>query len=271
MTLGSHPPTSVTPEFIDSHCHLDLISARSVEQTITQAQQLGVQQFIVPGLSLEQWPTAQLLGEAYPDVHWAAGIHPWWLASVTDQASARQQLLAWAEKPGCVAVGETGLDLHKSIPIGQQMEWLDIHFQVAIDVDKPLIVHNVKAHNPLQALIARYQGQVRGVIHGFSGSLDLAQWYWQRGFYLGVGGVITYPRAKKTRASLAAMPLQALLLETDSPDMPLMGQQGRENSPANITTIARSLAQLRAQTIDEVARATSANTRQLFNLPKRNL
>ncbi len=124
----------------------------------------------------------------------------------------------------------------------------------------------LQPQNETLQLLARLKPAGGGVIHGFTGSLDLARQYWALGFYLGVGGSITYPRANKTRQALASMPLESLLLETDAPDMPLNGFQGTPNSPLKIVNIAQALAALRTETIEDIARQTTENAHQLFNL-----
>ncbi|HEY0892744.1 MAG TPA: TatD family hydrolase, partial [Cellvibrio sp.] len=146
-----------------------------------------------------------------------------------------------------------------------QQQLLTIHIDVANQLHKPLIIHCVRAHNELIALLKKSKAQVGGVIHAFSGSYEVAQQYVDLGFYLGIGGTITYERAQKTRAAAAKIPLECLVLETDAPDMPLYGKQGQRNSPVNIPQIAQVLADLRGIAIDEIAAATSRNAMRLFH------
>ncbi|WP_439135848.1 TatD family hydrolase, partial [Pseudomaricurvus sp.] len=115
--------------------------------------------------------------------------------------------------------------------------------------------------------LSHYQPSAGGVIHGFSGSIEQAQQYWRLGFYLGVGGTITYERAKKTRRAIAGMPLESLLLETDAPDMPLDGFQGQPNTPLRLPRIAQCLAELRKAPLADIQKQTAQNTRTLFSLP----
>lgn len=128
----------------------------------------------------------------------------------------------------------------------------------------PLIVHSVRANDTVAKILRRFTPPQGGVIHAFSGSLHQAEVFWQLGFRLGIGGVISYERANKTREAIRQMPLEALLLETDAPDMPLQGQQGEVNTPASLPTIARLLAQLRQQPLEDVISVLHDSTRRLF-------
>src|SRR5690606_37745894 len=138
-----------------------------------------------------------------------------------------------------------------------QQQILALHLELAQELKKPLIVHCHKAHNELIAQLKHYQLSAGGVIHAFSGSLEMAQIYRDMGFLLGIGGTITYERAKKTRNAVKHIGLDALVLESDAPDMPLHGRQGQRNSPALIPLIAQALAELQEVPVDEIARATS--------------
>jgi len=128
----------------------------------------------------------------------------------------------------------------------------------------PLVVHCRKAHNELLRELNKTSLPAGGVIHAFTGSYEMACDYVSRGFYLGVGGSITYPRAQKTRDALARISLEYLVLETDAPDMPLSGYQGQRNTPLQLPAIAQSLAGLHGVSMQTVAAITAANARKLF-------
>ncbi len=237
---------------------------------ISQCRQLGVEQLICPGVSPQQWPKLDALAKRYEGVAYAVGIHPWFISSLADTPQAfslaqydDQLKNIVAGQLRCVAIGECGLDAKIDVPLALQQEVLEWHCHQAQALQLPLIVHCVKAHNEMLQCLNNFP-EVKGVIHAFSGSIELAENYWQRGFLLGVGGTITYERASKTRSSLSAMPLESLLLETDAPDMPLQGQQGHRNSPVNLVAIAQQLAQLRGISVEAVAEATSRNAKGLF-------
>ncbi len=255
----------MTDYLIDSHCHLDFEAFdRDRDQVWSRCRTQAVRQLIIPGTDPDQWARAQSLCEAQPDWYFAAGIHPWWLDRAGDNwKTLCQRTLA---HPRCVAVGESGLDKLIETPVSQQETLLAAHLELARTCDKPVILHCVKAHNELIRHLKRYRLPRGGVIHAFSGSADIAQTYWQMGFRLGIGGVITYERARKTREAVTRVPLDALLLETDAPDMPLSGRQGERNSPEYLPVIAQRLAELRGCPVERVVRQTTDNTRRLFNL-----
>ncbi|WP_045855659.1 TatD family hydrolase [Teredinibacter purpureus] len=266
---------------IDSHCHFDFDVFTSQRTAILRrCDERGVQHIVMPGTSPAQWNTLQQLCEHNPVLHYGVGIHPWWIDSVIgDGVPAsepphssyfrrcerfREALHAHVAQPSCIAIGECGLDATRNIPLKDQVAVLEWHCAIAVERQMPLIVHCVKAHNELVQCINKFSG-LTGVVHAFSGSLELAQQYWQRGFYLGVGGTITYARAAKTRRAITAMPLESLLLETDAPDMPLQGKQGQVNSPEYLPEIAQELAVLRQVSTADIAVATRNNTLRLFS------
>jgi len=256
--------------FFDSHCHLDFAAFDEDREALWHAcRQQGVQALLVPGVAPEQWPQAGQLCRDLSGVFYAAGVHPWWVGNLYSQGFDSQQLQAQLtaelEQPACRAVGECGLDALCETPMTLQQQVLKVHLEVAAACDKPVILHCVKAHNELlQALDA--SGVKRGVVHAFTGSAELAHQYWRRGFYLGIGGTITYPRAQKTRAAVQRLPLEALLLETDAPDMPLAGRQGQPNSPCYLPEVAAVLAELREESLERVAAITTGNAQALFGL-----
>ena len=259
--------------FIDSHCHLDFPEFDVDRAALLQrARLLGVSEIIVPGVEPLQWPALQQLSKQLEGIYWSAGLHPWWIdkALPASRATFTQQLGQCLSDARCIAVGECGLDAGISMPMEQQIEWLMCQLDIAKRHHKPVILHCYKAHNALLECLRKVAGAGGwlhgGVLHGFSGSHELAQNYWRMNIALGVGGTITYPRANKTRQTVAALPREALVLETDAPSMPLIGAQGQRNSPESIPSIAACLAQLRGETLADVAAYTSANTARIFGL-----
>ena len=161
-------------------------------------------------------------------------------------------------------MGECGLDFFMpDLDVAVQESNFITHIQLAKKFDKPLIIHARKSTERVIALLKKH-GPVRGVIHSYSGSLEQAQQLLALGFMLGIGGPITYPRSKRIRAIVQAIELQHLLLETDSPDQPLFGEQGRRNEPAHLPKVAQAIADAKSLPIAEVARQTTANAMRLF-------
>ena len=255
---------------IDSHCHLDLEPLGSqVPALLADCAREGITDLVMPGLNPDQWQRLGELSRLDSEVrlHRAVGLHPWWVETTpVDLTTLRELLLASVSS--AVAIGECGLDGGIATDMVRQEAYFQVHLEVADECNKPLIVHAHRAHNAILRMLNRHRLPAGGVIHGFSGSTELAQQYWRRGFLLGIGGTITYPRALKTRHAVQAMPSEALLLETDAPDMPLSGQQGRANSPLNLPKVADMLAVLRGESTAEVSGYTSANAASLFSLSR---
>lgn len=269
--------------FFDSHCHFDFVEFNADRAALWQAcNRQGITQLLMPGVTPDQWQTAAQLCAQYAGLYYAAGIHPHWIERQpwfqTDvnnllDKSVRKKIAALIQHEfscsenaaRCVAVGECGLDKMIAASLELQQQLLTIHIEVANQLRKPLIIHCVRAHNELIALLKKNKPEAGGVIHAFSGGYEVAQQYVDLGFYLGIGGTITYERAQKTRAAAAKIPLECLVLETDAPDMPLYGKQGQRNSPEYIPQIAQVLADLRGISVDEVAATTCSNTMRLFH------
>lgn len=250
-------------ELIDSHCHLDFPEFNNVDQLWQQCHQQHISHIVIPSTEAKHWPRIQKLCKQYKGCYWSAGLHPWWVEQQT--VSELQDCLSEAlSDPNCIAIGECGLDGHKGITElhRQALSW---QLEQARDLNMPVILHAHKAHQELLPLLKRFK-PLTGVVHGFHGSLELAQSYIRQGFVIGIGGGITYPRAKKTRQMVSQLDLEHIVLETDAPSMPLYGQQGKANSPLALADIHQCLAELRSESAEYIADATSANSRRLFGL-----
>ena len=269
--LDEFPSYSLSSQrFIDSHCHLDFEDFDADRDAVmARAVAAGVEKFLVPGITHAQWPRLAMLAQQYPSWRVAYGLHPYFLDPALDYEAALQELPHWllgemsisaSELDGSVAelaatataatvaasatlnqpaiaLGEIGLDASKPHPELQRFVF-EQQLNIAAELAMPVILHHRKTLDEMLAMV-RKKRICGGIVHAFSGSYEQAQAWVDAGFRLGVGGVITYERARKTRAAIARMPHSALVLETDSPDMPLSGQQGRRNEPANIARIAR--------------------------------
>jgi len=251
-------------ELIDSHCHLDFARIGDLDNILDQCQQLGITRFVVPSVDKHNWHTVLNLSNNYGAIDAAIGIHPYFLSQYNELD--QQARLIKAQRDNIVAVGEIGLDGAIDVSLEEQLAVFIPQLKLACELALPIICHAHKAYDPLLKQLRRNPPSAGGVIHGFSGSLVQAQAFIKLGFRLGIGGVITYQRAKKTRQMIAQIGLEHLVLETDAPDMPIAGQQGRSNSPVNILKIAQELALLTEQPIETVAKITTENANRLFSL-----
>ncbi len=266
-------------QFFDSHCHFDFPEFDADRAAIWQkARDYQVNALMMPGVYPAQWERLVAMTLATPGFYFSLGIHPCWIYQVdvsqpalVNYAVQIENLLALmpvAEQHRFVAIGECGLDKTIELPLAQQQEIFTWHIQLANQWRKPLIVHSLKTHNELISLCKKNKPQFGGVVHAFSGSYETAMQLIDLGFYLGVGGTITYERAQKTRATFARVPCEAIVLETDGPDMPLCGQQGQRNDPYNIARVAQVLAELRGESVESLAIQLWKNSGKLFQLPQ---
>ena len=250
---------------IDSHCHLDVADFDDdLPETLARAQQAGVDRFIVPAISAAGWQHLADLAAKHRGFHPAYGLHPMFLAEHSDDHL--DALPAWLKRPECVAVGECGLDFFVPGLDGPRQEVIFVeHLRLAALHDKAFIIHARKATERVIQLL-RQHGPLRGVIHSYSGSLEQARQLVDMGFLLGIGGPITYPRSARLRAIVQQFPLQFLLLETDSPDQPMAGEQGNRNEPSKLVRVTEALAEICGNPVAEVAEQTGLNAKRLFGL-----
>ncbi|MGS2718067.1 TatD family hydrolase [Eionea flava] len=255
----------VFANFFDSHCHFDFAVFDDERSSIwASCQQAGIRHLLIPGVTPKQWSVANGICEQYPGIYSACGLHPWWVER--DQLPEIEYWQTMLQHTHCVAIGECGLDKRISAPLARQEAIFEQHVSLAQSLRLPLIVHVRDAHNETIRILKRFSLPAGGVIHGFTGSVALAKAYWEMGFYLGVGGSITYSRARKTIETIESMPLDSLILETDAPDMPLSGAQGKANSPLAITRVASTLASIKNSSVQQVAEVTTKNSITLFGL-----
>jgi TatD DNase family protein len=193
------------------------------------------------------------------------GIHPYYVEQHQEEDLERlaEKLLSRSER--CVAVGECGLDYyHSKSNAAKQERFFVQQIKLANTYKLPLIVHSRNAHQQIIKLLNQHSTEKKGVIHAFSGSYQQALDYIKLGFYIGVGGTITYPRAKKTRETISRLPLESLVLETDAPDMPIFGQQGQENHPKNLRNILNELILLRSESEQTIAGQVFRNSQSMY-------
>lgn len=251
---------------IDSHCHLDFDDfADDISEVLGRARKQGVTRFLIPGTTSPGWQRQCELQARHANIDIAFGLHPYFLQPDNNHALAllEQQLASSSQQP--VAVGEIGLDATVDVSEQEQIAVLDRQLALAKEAGLPVILHHRKTHHLLLARLKAIKFDQGGVIHAFSGSEEVAHAYQDHGFLLGIGGTITYQRASKTRATVAAAPDSALLLETDCPDMPVCGYQGMRNEPVRVTDVAAELAALRGCTVSDIATVTTANYQRLFS------
>lgn len=256
---------------IDSHCHIDLdIFDLDRDKVLKEASEVGIERMLVLGLSNLQFARLLKLKVQYSQLDIALGLHPYFLVeqdATKTQVMLNQFLnLAEQHKNEYIAFGEMGLDGSLSISMDYQQQILEFQLNVANDFRKPIVLHHRQSHNQLIASLKHNKCNVGGIIHAFSGSYQEALTYIDMGFLIGVGGTITYPRASKTRDTISKLPIDKLVLETDSPDMPINGYQGQRNEPRKLCCVVDSLSELRSESKAEIMEQTTKNYFTLFGL-----
>ncbi|WP_259464655.1 TatD family hydrolase [Brenneria goodwinii] len=254
--------------FIDTHCHFDFPPlSENVSGSLHLAATAGVERIVVPAVESRYFDRVLALAHNHPSLYAALGLHPLYISRHRDADLELLQASLCQHSAKLVAVGEIGLDFYMQTPqLARQCALLEAQLKLAKQHDLPVILHSRRSHDRLAQLLRRADVPRTGVIHGFAGSLEQAQAFIRLGYYIGVGGTITYPRANKTRQAIARLPLDHLLLETDAPDMPVCGYQGEPNRPERIALVFQSLCQLRSESAADIADALYRNTLRLFEL-----
>ncbi|MFS2222889.1 TatD family hydrolase [Pantoea sp. B65] len=254
--------------FVDTHCHFDFPPfSEQQSESLQRAATAGVDKIIVPAVAASRFQRVLALAEHHSALHAALGLHPMAVAEHNDAALALLEQHLQQRPAKLVAIGEIGLDLYMADPLfDKQQALLDAQLKLARDYQLPVILHSRRTHDKLAMHLRRIEVPRRGVVHGFAGSLQQAEAFINAGYRIGVGGTITYPRASKTRETIARLPLSALLLETDAPDMPLCGFQGEPNRPERVVNVWQTLCELRSEPPELIRETLRENTRLLFNI-----
>ncbi|WP_027966916.1 TatD family hydrolase [Halomonas halocynthiae] len=248
---------------IDAHCHLDFAAFDTDREiVIKRAQAAGVCHFIVPATTRECWQGVLALGQRI-DVSVCLGLHPYFMDShEPDDVAALGEVLA--AHPGVVGIGECGVDARFPETLEAQWALFDAQLKLAKQRRLPVVVHCVQANDQVAKRLRQLALPAGGLIHGFAGSPEQAQAFLDLGFMLGLGGALTYPRAKRLHRAVAALPDNGFVLETDSPDMPLKGCQGERNEPSQVARVCQAVASLRGEASATIAAQSTANVRALF-------
>lgn len=264
------PPTLfkqvIVVVFVDSHCHLDRLELEklglTLEQVIAAAQAKHVEHMLCVCVSLAEFEQMSQLVAAYPQVSVSCGEHPLHQLDVVDV----QLLLQHCSSSQVVAVGETGLDYFYSpdSKLSQQAAFVS-HIQVANQVNKPLIIHTRDARADTLALMRSHQADnPGGVLHCFTENWDMAKAALDMGFYISISGIMTFRNAEELREVVKKLPLDRLLIETDSPYLAPVPFRGKTNQPAYVTAVAEAVAQVKGVSLQQLAQTTTENFYTLF-------
>ncbi|MEW6992129.1 TatD family hydrolase [Colwelliaceae bacterium 6441] len=260
-------------KFTDSHCHIDFPDfAENRTKLLQQCSLANITKIIIPAVSPDKWQALLALVESnntHCQLFPCVGIHPWYLSHLDNSHLALLEQAISQHQNKLIAVGETGLDgviAKEQDNLQHQQTFFEFHIHMANKYALPLIIHHRRTHSEILQQLKLTPADHTGIIHAFSGSYQQGKAYIDLGFKLGVGGTITYPRAEKTRKAIKRFPLDALVLETDSPAMPLFGKQGQVNTPLTIIEVFESLSGLREESAQCIAQTIENNIQQLFGI-----
>jgi TatD DNase family protein len=252
-------------ELIDTHCHLDVEEFDSDrEAVIARAQAAGVRRMVVPAVDAAHWPGLLSLCHRVECLYPALGMHPVYLHEHRPEHLPALAEAVAAQRP--LAVGEIGLDYFiGDTDRNAQRELFGAQLDIAANAGLPVLLHVRKAHDEVLQQLRRHPVK-GGIVHAFNGSEQQAYRYLDLGFKLGFGGMLTYERSRKIRTLAAGLPLAAIVLETDAPDMTVASHHGERNSPEYLPECLEALADVRAQEPALVARQTTANAMDVLGL-----
>lgn len=265
MSGASYDPGKMSHMLVDSHCHLDFPELNSdLAGVLSRMSDNGVSHALTISTTLETFPAVRRVAHAAPNVWCSAGVHP------DEQRDGREagldELLAMADDARVVAIGETGLDYFR---VEGDTEWqrerFRTHIRAARRCGKPLVIHTRNAAaDTLRLMREEGAGEVGGVMHCFTESWDVAQAAMALGFHISFSGIVTFKNAAGLKEVAQRVPLDRMLVETDSPYLAPVPHRGKSNQPAYVKHVAEEVARLRGIPMDEVAAATTANFFRLF-------
>lgn len=250
--------------FVEAHTHLDLIK-RTTEEVVKAAAGKGVTKMVTVGIDLESSQIALEFASRFEGVYAAIGYHPNESNLINEEGWKELERLAYHKK--VVAIGETGLDYYRRrSTIRQQMAAFKKHLNLARKFDLPIIVHDRDAHKDISNILKDEAIGLKVVVHCFSGDMDMAKECINEGYYIGIGGVVTFKNAESLQSITKDYPLDKILLETDSPFLAPHPFRGKPNEPKYIPLIAEKIAEIKGISVEEVAKITSKTAQEFFGI-----
>jgi TatD DNase family protein len=250
---------------VDSHCHLNFPDLATNLPAVLQAMRdNGVDHALCIGVTLEKFPQVLAIAEQHDNIYATVGIHP---DSENVQEATVEQLVALAEHPKVVGIGETGLDYFRLTgDLEWQRERFRTHIRAAIASGKPLVIHTRNAaEDTIRIMREEGADRIGGVMHCFTESQEVAEQAMELGFYISMSGIVTFKNAGALKEVAKSIPLDRLLVETDSPYLAPIPYRGKTNQPAYVKHVAEHVAELRGISLEEVAAATTRNFFRLFS------
>lgn len=255
-------------QFFDTHCHLDQEEFdEDRAEMIARAQEDGVTRMLTVAVTADSSDATVALAEAHENLYAAVGIHPNYCSQVADDEWDR--VCALTKHPKVVALGETGLDFYRDYaPSDVQEDYFDRHIRLSQKLGLPFIVHTRSSEELVMKMLREgaARGPLKGIMHSFTGDETMAAECLELGMHISFAGMVTFKKSDDLRAVAKTIPDDRLLIETDSPYLSPHPLRGSRNEPARVVHTAHCLAEVRGQTIEEVAELTTQNALQLFGL-----
>ncbi len=254
---------------IDTHCHLnDEKFSDDLNEVINRAENVGVKQIINFGDTLENSAQVIKLAEKFSFMYAGVGIHPSEIENFDENKSV-EKIVELAANKKVVAIGEIGLDYYwekdSAVRLAQQKTFIQ-QLDIARQLNLPVCIHERDAHGDALKILKSEGKNLRGVLHCYSGSLEMAREVWKLGWLIGIDGPITFKNSAKLPEIVKAAPREMILLETDAPYLAPMPNRGKRNEPSYLLDIAKKVAELRGESLEEVADYTTANAKNLYQL-----
>lgn len=252
---------------VDSHCHLDRLDLEEYQGELSlaleAAKKNGVEHFLCVAIDLENFPAILSIAEKFPEVDATVGLHP---NDPVDIEPTMQDLIDLGSHPKVVAIGETGLDYYRcSGDMNWQQQRFRQHIRAAIALQKPLVIHTRQAaEDTLKILEEENASSIGGVMHCFTESWSVAERAMELGFYISFSGIVTFQNARDLHEVVKKVPLERMLIETDSPYLAPVPHRGKSNQPAYVRLVAERIADLKETDFKAVAEVTSKNFYNLF-------
>ena len=252
-------------KIIETHCHLDYLKQAPLEEIIQKSSEAGIEKIITIAVEPANFDTAYKIAKKYPQVYFTQGIHPHDAKLATEVAF--QVICDRSKDAKMVAVGEIGLDYHyDNSPRDKQREVFERQLQIAIDLDKPVVIHSRDADEDTIKMLQKLGPHLKhkGVIHSFTAGPELAQVALDLGFYIGFNGIITFKKAEDVRDIVRLCPLDKILLETDSPFLTPVPHRGKENAPFYLPHILEKVAEIKKCDTKKIEEIAYNNAMKLF-------
>ncbi|MCP9916814.1 TatD family hydrolase [Cyanobium sp. ATX 6F1] len=269
--LGEHPQAQLAPPvLVDSHCHIVFRQFDDDLEAVAQRwREAGVTALLHACVEPAEIPAIRALADRFAELRYSVGVHP--LDTQHWQADTAQVLRQAAlDDPRVVAIGELGLDLYRETNLEQQLAVLVPQLDLAVELDLPVIIHCRDAAEAMLELLRRRRTDgrcPRGVMHCWGGTPEEMEGFLELGLSISFSGTVTFPRAEVTHACARLVPAERYLIETDCPFLAPVPRRGKRNEPAFVASVAARMAELRGESLDLVARTSTANAQKLFSLP----